>query len=229
MAEFIPNEEIDTFQEFVHYFSKGTRILVEGQQDDQGLCLLRRGRVCVFKNCGDGREQVGTIDAINFFGEMALIMGGPRTATIEASSDDVMVYSFRTPDLNALMSNPKWGSLLISRLCADLKQTSEQLVGLQKEHHQLQKQAEETVRETASVFSVIAEIHQAMVGEAVVTSREWKYLQALDETTHKLLRERLPEIASRVEPVDPAVWKRLRHEHILTDALDEYLTRVARK
>ena len=221
----LPVKEVDQFRSFMHGYSKGATIIEEGEQDDKGLFLLRKGTVAVYKNTRGGRELLSTIDAVNFFGEMALYTGSPRTATVEAYTD-VVVYSFRSPDLHSIMANPKWGNLLVNRLIGDLKQNAEQLVNLRVENKNLRESSERLTGAAVEIFSVLDEAQKAVAQEAVATAREWHFLNAVRVLVQRFLRARLPEISGQLKAVDAATWKKLRDEGIVPELLDNPIKKV---
>jgi CRP-like cAMP-binding protein len=140
MIDDIPPDEARIFKPFTKIYQRGESIIIEGQKDDMGLFLLRVGSVCVYRKRLGGRDLISSIEAINFFGEMALLLNAPRSATVEASSETVVVYAFQTPDLNKLLSNPKWGQMLVERLCHDLRQSNTHLTELREENRILMEQ-----------------------------------------------------------------------------------------
>lgn len=225
----IPPSEVDQFKSFMYVYSYGATLLVEGEHDDRGLFLLRKGKVNIYKNTGSKRDLISTIEAINFFGEMAIIVGGARSATVEAASDEVVVYAFRKPDLTALMKNPKWSLMLVSRLCSDLKNANEQLTELRTRSRNLQEVHERQTRELVEIFSLISEVQNAVAQDAVVTSREWHYLKSLEAFTRKVVRAHFPEITDRVEPLDPQTWQRIRQEGLLSADLEKCMEKYSGK
>jgi small-conductance mechanosensitive channel len=62
------------------------------------LCIVQRGRVVV--TVGPERKQVATIEAGGYFGEMSLLTGAPRSATVTAKGDcgvlEISADAFRT-------------------------------------------------------------------------------------------------------------------------------------
>ena len=80
------------FKKFGHIFPAGTILFQEGQAC-AGRFIIRRGRVRLFKKIG--REEV-TIDSLqdgDFFGEMACLLGQPRSinAVVEEDSQILLV------------------------------------------------------------------------------------------------------------------------------------------
>lgn len=241
MYETIPPEELEAFREIMHVYSRGARIVEEGQEDDMGcLYLLREGEVEVIKKVGSRGERISHIEAVNFFGEMGLIVQKPRSATVVVFSRKAVVYTFQNPNLQILLSNPKWGNLLLSRLCEDLRRQNDELVALRESGDQtqavleeqanqmaaLQEKYDELTRGVIEVLSVVAQLHKAIAADAVVTSREWHFLKAVEETVRRLVHFRLPQIVSRITPVGSLDWDRLRRDDILPDALMKFIHRL---
>lgn len=68
------------------HFGRGERVIEEGQQGDSMFVLLRgTARVAVAKNGSD--IPVATLSSGNCFGEMSLLTGEPRTASVTAEAD----------------------------------------------------------------------------------------------------------------------------------------------
>lgn len=67
-------------------FASGELIIQEGDQGDS-LYLIERGEVGVSVTVAGARRDVAALAAGDFFGEMSLMTGEPRTATCRARSD----------------------------------------------------------------------------------------------------------------------------------------------
>lgn len=68
-------------------FPEGVDVIREGDQADK-FYLIRQGEVEVVR--GPGRQHLATLKEGDFFGEMALLTGQPRNATVVTKSDTVM-------------------------------------------------------------------------------------------------------------------------------------------
>ncbi len=79
-------------------FGHGEEIIRQGEQGDS-LFVILQGRVEVLVASGGQEEVVDTLGAGNFFGEMSLLTGAPRSATVRAVDDvdvvPVTVEAFR--------------------------------------------------------------------------------------------------------------------------------------
>jgi len=72
-------------------YAKGENIIVQNNQADW-LYIMDKGHAEVWLELGDESKQVSTLSAPTFFGEMGLMTGAARNATIVATSD---VYCYR--------------------------------------------------------------------------------------------------------------------------------------
>ena len=83
------------------HYRTGETLITEGEPGET-LFVIVRGRVTVHRE----GELVGELGASDYFGEMSLIDGAPRAATIIAR-DETVVLQIRADDFNALMRLPE--------------------------------------------------------------------------------------------------------------------------
>jgi len=76
----------------ISQYKNGEKIFTIGTTGKEVFFIVR-GTVSVFVGAG-GDIEVATLKKTQFFGEMAYIMNEPRTATIKASSNIVLLLSF---------------------------------------------------------------------------------------------------------------------------------------
>ncbi|MCP4716003.1 MAG: cyclic nucleotide-binding domain-containing protein [Deltaproteobacteria bacterium] len=99
-------------------FKKGDVVMKQGEQGSQ-LFLPEAGTLDVYIR----NRKVGTIDASisqDFIGEIGAVLGTPRTATVIASSDCVILCLPRIDLESLLKQSPALGSKLIRSLCRKL-------------------------------------------------------------------------------------------------------------
>ncbi len=70
----------------IHNWPKGKVLFREGEEGDS-LHLIRRGSVLVRKDIGGRDVVLNYVAAGNYVGEMALVSGDPRSATVAAAAD----------------------------------------------------------------------------------------------------------------------------------------------
>lgn len=196
----IQKEEIASFQSCIRVFYRGETIIREGDED-KSLYLLRSGSVGVYKRREDGElEFINSIEATNFVGEMSLINDEPRSATVKALADEVLVYAINRPNLGVIFSNPTWSELLISRMTRDLAVNNNQIMGytkqisqLREENRQLRAEAEQNVKDQAVWLRKLGEFTEtlhllvlAIRDLNVYGSRSWAYMQVFQRALQAL-------------------------------------------
>ncbi|WP_426752261.1 cyclic nucleotide-binding domain-containing protein [Myxococcus sp. Y35] len=71
-------------------FGPGERIIEQGSRGD-AFYVICEGAVRVFRTEEGQRQPLATLEGGAFFGEMALLSGAPRTASVESASDDTQL------------------------------------------------------------------------------------------------------------------------------------------
>ncbi len=89
--EFEP-EDIDILSQIFEElkFKKGETIFKEGTKGD-ALFIIKTGVIKVYKETRTRKKLITILSAGEFFGEMALIDGSPRSATVIAGEDSEIV------------------------------------------------------------------------------------------------------------------------------------------
>jgi CRP/FNR family cyclic AMP-dependent transcriptional regulator len=113
-------------------YSPGSVLISQGEQG-VGLFILTKGTVRVTRTTSpDGAEQVlGTVEAGNIFGEMALLDDLPRSSTVTAV-DEVTVlvvpfWDFRSILRRILHSDPDVGLELLAVLSRRLRKAEQRV------------------------------------------------------------------------------------------------------
>ena len=89
-----------------NYFKKGEKIIEEGAPGDWAY-IIEKGSVEVSKLTPQGEKQVlSVLDKSEIFGEMGLIDGLPRSATVTALENCVMSVCSRETFNNLADHNP---------------------------------------------------------------------------------------------------------------------------
>ena len=102
-------------------FSKNTIIFHQDQAGD-ALYVVESGRVRIFRSAENGQEiTVDTLGPGDFFGEMALLDGLPRSASAFAE-EDCVTYTLARPDFQGQLSrSPEMAGALLELLSARLR------------------------------------------------------------------------------------------------------------
>jgi CRP-like cAMP-binding protein len=86
-------KEEQLFWKFGKDFPKGTILFREGDPGHE-MFIIQKGKVRVRKRVGDAEKVLAELSDGEFFGEMALLMGMDRSATVEVLEDSkILVIS----------------------------------------------------------------------------------------------------------------------------------------
>jgi len=85
----------------LRHFEAGDRILQQGEPGDS-FYVVCEGRVSVLREEDGLAHPIAALEAGEFFGEVALLAGGPRTASVDALTDDTQVLEVQGELLLAL-------------------------------------------------------------------------------------------------------------------------------
>ena len=101
-------------------FCQAEEILVKRGDKGESMFILLEGLLYVFLDIRDSGEETKVAQIVpgQFFGEMSLLTGEPRSATIKATTDTV-VYEIRKDTMNALFENRPQTAEMISNVVAE--------------------------------------------------------------------------------------------------------------
>jgi CRP-like cAMP-binding protein/thioredoxin reductase/Fe-S-cluster-containing hydrogenase component 2 len=104
LASSIPEDELDYLVQtaVIKHYDAGNVLFNEGDEAD-GLYLIRKGSVTVSRMLGGKEIVLSYVAAGNYVGEMALLSGAPRSATVKAavSSEAIVLESKRINEILA--------------------------------------------------------------------------------------------------------------------------------
>lgn len=114
-----------------HAGSKGDVLVREDELATRGFYLILEGSAKVVLTGPDGREAVlALLEEGDFFGEMSLLDGDPRSATVRASSDIRLVLLRRQSFLDLLQKHPEITIALLTAISSRLRQANRKISAL---------------------------------------------------------------------------------------------------
>lgn len=114
-----------------HVGSKGDVLVREDELATRGFYLILEGSAKVVLSGPDGREAVlALLEEGDFFGEMSLLDGDPRSATVRASSDIRLVLLRRQSFLELLQKYPEITIALLTAISSRLRQANRKISAL---------------------------------------------------------------------------------------------------
>ncbi len=128
----MPGEQLQTLAGALkrRTYRRGAKILQQGDHGDS-LFIVVSGRVRIYTLSPEGQElSVWICDEGDFFGEMALLSGEPRSASAEAMQSTEVLVLQRQAFRDYLLSNPAAAIHTIEVLSKRLRSTTEDAEGL---------------------------------------------------------------------------------------------------
>ncbi len=123
----VDRQELEILARFasVHYVNAGTVIFAQGSEGDT-MYVVATGRVQIsLRPNGGNKIVVGVLQQGGMFGEVALLDGGKRTATVEALEPCELLSIRREDLLSYLQSQPMVAIKFLAVLAARLRSTDE--------------------------------------------------------------------------------------------------------
>jgi CRP/FNR family cyclic AMP-dependent transcriptional regulator len=112
-------------------FQKGDIILMEDDESNQTLFIIAKGEVKVVLTAEDGREAIlASLKEGEFFGEMALLDGEPRAATVRAVETSRLLTLRREDFLLAMKKQPELSLTLLAEMSRRLRKSNRQISSL---------------------------------------------------------------------------------------------------
>jgi CRP-like cAMP-binding protein len=119
------NEE-QLFWKFGKSFPKGTVLFREGDLG-RDMFIVQQGKVQVKKRVGSTEEILAELSAGEFFGEMALLIGLDRSATVEVIEDSKLLVISPETFASLLKSDIEIALKMLKKMAARLRALDEHL------------------------------------------------------------------------------------------------------
>ena len=115
----------------VQDFNRDETVVLEGDCSMKALYLIASGTVQVYMTGIDGRETIlSFLERGDFFGEMSLIDGEPRSASVRTVTDAQLMIIHREPFLTLIRQTPEIAMSLLSEMCKRLRKANKQIGSL---------------------------------------------------------------------------------------------------
>jgi len=101
----------------------GDYLLREGEESTE-MYYLQSGTLAVFKRKGDQEHQIGTIISGELVGEMSFLDKHPRSATVQAMTESVLVIIPSEKLEGTMKELPKWFTALLHTLLERLRKAN---------------------------------------------------------------------------------------------------------
>lgn len=99
-------------------FSPGQRVFEQGSHGN-AFYVICEGSVRVFREDGAQRKELATLGSGAFFGEMALLSGAARMASVESASEDTQLLEISAPVLAELSKKHPQVARALKKFCRE--------------------------------------------------------------------------------------------------------------
>ncbi len=107
-------------------YKKGDTIVKEGEQA-VAFFVVSKGKVEVTKGAGARKQKLSVLGPGSVFGEMALLDGGPRTATVVALEETECLVLSRWDFVAEMRTNPHMAVAMLPIISGRLRKADERL------------------------------------------------------------------------------------------------------
>ena len=115
----------------VQDFNRDETVVLEGDCSMKALYLIASGTVQVYMTGVDGRETIlSFLERGDFFGEMSLIDGEPRSASVRTVTDAQLMIIHREAFLTLIRQTPEIAMSLLSEMSKRLRKANKQIGSL---------------------------------------------------------------------------------------------------
>jgi small-conductance mechanosensitive channel len=149
----LSKQEIENLSEkfVLGYFARGERLIRQGEEGTT-FFIIKKGRVSVNIEVGEALKRIKTLQTGEFFGEMSLLTGEKRTATVIAEDDTEVLILARNDFALILKRKPA----IADRLSKILAQRRYELGELEKTEAHVKKVPES--KEQRSILQQIKSV-----------------------------------------------------------------------
>lgn len=114
------------FQRYLVRYQKGELIFQEGDLGNE-MYVIQSGKVRIFKNINGLDQTLAVLEKGDFFGEMAVLEGIPRTASAEVEEDCELIRIDSANFVAMIQANPEIAIRIMRKLSIRLRETTDQL------------------------------------------------------------------------------------------------------
>ena len=201
----------ELFDKYKVSFKKGELIFSEGDLGSE-MFIIQNGKIRIFKNI-DGFDQTLTVlEKGDFFGEMSILEGMPRSASAEAEEDFDLIKIYSANFVALIKSNIEIAIRIMRKLSLRLREANVQIEKLMHASTEMLNLAEAGAKPKArkDVPDVKAYLVSTMSGKTFPITKSESYVGRVDRVTGAV-----PEIDLSDE--DPKRFISRRHAKIVKD------------
>ena len=114
------------FEKFHITYNKGEMIFKEGELGNE-MYIIQNGKVRIFKDIEGYDQTLTVLEKGDFFGEMAILEGLPRTASAEAEEDCILIKINSANFVSMIKANVEIAIRIMRKLSLRLRESTSQI------------------------------------------------------------------------------------------------------
>jgi len=196
----------EIMQKYGRTFKSGEVIFREGEEGSE-MYIIQSGKVRIVKRSRDEEKTLGVLTDGDFFGEMAVIDKGPRSATAVADAEcQIIVFNDKVFE-SQIQVNPTIAKKIMKRMSARLREANERIATLLLKDN--------TSRVAAALLSIVQR-----QGKQVESGKELPYAATMNQISEMVAVE--PEKTSEVlQKLGKARVLRVEGDNIVVTSADD--------
>src|SRR5262245_10369897 len=199
----------EPFEKYRVHYKKADQIFAEGELGNE-MFIIQSGRIRIFKNI-DGFDQTLTVlEKGDFFGEMSVLEGMPRSASAEAEEDCDLIKINSANFVAMIKSNIEIAIRIMRKLSLRLREANVQIEKLMHASTEMLNLTEQAGKPKTKKDSpeVQAYLVSTMSGKTFPVTKSESYIGRVDRVTGAV-----PDIDLTDE--DPKRFMSRRHAKIM--------------
>lgn len=174
----------ELFDKYKMSFKKGDLIFSEGDLGSE-MFIIQTGRVRIFKTIDNYDQTLTILEKGDFFGEMSVLEGLPRSASAEADEDVELIKINSANFVAMIKANVEIAIRIMRKLSLRLREANVQIERLMHASAEMLSSAEAAIRERPKkeLSSIKAYVVSATSGKTFPLSKDESYVGRVDRVT----------------------------------------------
>jgi len=172
----------ELFDKYRVSFKKGQIIFAEGDLGNE-MFIIQNGKVRIFKNIDNFDQTLTVLEKGDFFGEMSILEGMPRSASAESEEDCELIKINSANFVSMIKSNIEIAIRIMRKLSLRLREANQQIEKLMHASTEMFAQPEPAKVKTAKSADAQAYLVSTMSGKTFPLGKEEAYVGRVDRVT----------------------------------------------
>ncbi len=184
----------ELFERYRVSYKKGQIIFAEGDLGNE-MFIIQNGKIRIFKNIDNFDQTLTVLEKGDFFGEMSILEGMPRSASAESEEDCELIKINSANFVSMIKSNIEIAIRIMRKLSLRLREANQQIEKLMHASTEMFPLPEPAKAETAKTFPLGKE--EAYVGRVDRVTGAVPDIDLSDEDPKRFISRRHAKIVKQ--------------------------------